>query len=77
MIASSRRGFGKHFVSNAYCGFIDAGYLHAQGSRACRIPGVQLRLGSAAAAIPTRSLGDLFLVVTGGAEALNGPLESR
>lgn len=38
----------RHFVSNVYCGFVDAGYLHAQGSRACGIPGEQAQLRASA-----------------------------
>lgn len=35
-------------MSNVFCGFIDAGYLRAQGSRACGIPGGQAQLQAAA-----------------------------
>ncbi len=35
-------------VSNVFCGFIDAGYLRAQGSRACGIPGGQAQLRASA-----------------------------
>ncbi len=39
-------------MSNAYCGFIDgfidAGYLRAQGGRACDIPGGQAQLQASA-----------------------------
>lgn len=35
-------------VGRAYCGFIDVGYLRAQGSRACGIPGGQAQLQASA-----------------------------
>lgn len=35
-------------MSNVFCGFIDAGYLRAQGSRACGIPGGQAQLRASA-----------------------------
>lgn len=35
-------------MSSAYCGFVDAGYLRAQGSRARAIPGGQAQLQAGA-----------------------------